>query len=90
MLPVHTKKIKLIKLELNFQVRPRFEKEEAFDMIPLESDRMRLFREFLTTMEETCLHHHSRKKKKKDKKRRSRSRSSVSGHYLLLCGSDAL
>ncbi len=62
-------------------MRPRFEKDAAFETIPLESERLRLFREFLTAMEESCSHHHSKKKKKKDKKRRSRSKSSVSSLY---------
>ncbi|KAL4222390.1 PRP40 pre-mRNA processing factor 40 [Mactra antiquata] len=64
-------------------IRGRFENEAAFEAITLESERMRLYKEFLVAMEEACLHrHHSskRKKTKKHKSRRSRSRSR-SGDY---------
>ncbi|KAL5006562.1 hypothetical protein ScPMuIL_015368 [Solemya velum] len=57
-------------------IRSRFEKDPVFEMITLESERIRLFKEFQIIMEETCLHRHSKKKKsKKHKNKRSRSRS---------------
>ena len=55
------------------------EKDSAWEAITLESERLRLFKEYITSMEESCMHHHSRhKKSRKRKSRRSRSRSSVS------------
>ena len=60
-----------------FQIRGRFENEPAFEAITLESERIRLFKEYIIAIEETCMHHHMGKKKKtkKHKNRRSRSRS---------------
>lgn len=61
------------------QVRAKMEKDLAWEAITLESERLRLFKEYITSMEESCMHHHSRhKKSRKRKSRRSRSRSSVS------------
>lgn len=62
-------------------VRQQFEEESAFKAIALEADRLRLFQELVTQLEEACLHSHSSSKKRKNKKHRShRSRSrSVSG-----------
>ena len=58
------------------QVRHRFELEDAFDAITLESERQRLFNEFIQLMQEACSHRHSRNKKKSKKnKKRSRTRS---------------
>ncbi|XP_033639312.1 pre-mRNA-processing factor 40 homolog B-like isoform X2 [Asterias rubens] len=63
-------------------VRDRFVNESAFDGITVESERIRLFKEFIQTLEEACAHHHSKassrkhsKQKKKHRSRRSRSRS---------------
>ncbi|ESO98511.1 hypothetical protein LOTGIDRAFT_174239 [Lottia gigantea] len=59
--------------------RQRIEREEGFNIITLESERIRLFKEYLSALEESCGHHHPKKKKsKKHKSRRSRSRSSGS------------
>ncbi|XP_072142601.1 pre-mRNA-processing factor 40 homolog B isoform X4 [Dermacentor andersoni] len=59
------------------QVRKQFEKEPAFINLSLESERMRIFKEYQLTLEATCSHHHSRSKKhsKKAKKNKKRSRS---------------
>nr|XP_050043882.1 pre-mRNA-processing factor 40 homolog B-like isoform X5 [Dermacentor andersoni] len=59
------------------QVRKQFEKEPAFINLSLESERMRIFKEYQLTLEEACSHHHSRSKKhsKKAKKNKKRSRS---------------
>lgn len=59
------------------QVRKQFEKEPAFINLSLESERMRIFKEYQLTLEEACSHHHSRSKKhsKKTKKNKKRSRS---------------
>lgn len=59
------------------QVRKQFEKEPAFVNLSLESERIRIFKEYQLTLEEACSHHHSRSKKhsRKNKKGRKRSRS---------------
>lgn len=59
------------------EVRHLFEKEMAFESITLESERIRLFREYLQFLEEACGHHHSkaRKHSKKNKKQKKHSRS---------------
>lgn len=59
------------------QVRKQFEKEPAFINLSLESERMRIFKEYQLMLEEACSHHHSRSKKhgKKAKKNKKRSRS---------------
>lgn len=59
------------------EVRELFESEPAFEAIALESERIRLFKEFLIHVEESCSHHHSKNKKhsKKNKKQKKRSHS---------------
>ncbi|XP_070210706.1 pre-mRNA-processing factor 40 homolog A-like isoform X2 [Littorina saxatilis] len=66
-----------VELETTFEeAKAKLEKDSSWDAITLESERMRLFKEYITTMEESCMHHHSRhKKSRKRKSRRSRSRS---------------
>ncbi|XP_023216919.1 pre-mRNA-processing factor 40 homolog A-like [Centruroides sculpturatus] len=61
----------------NEKVRKQLEKESAFGNILLESERIRLFKEYQQTLEEACSHHHSKSKKhsKKNKKQKKRSRS---------------
>ncbi|XP_064614415.1 LOW QUALITY PROTEIN: pre-mRNA-processing factor 40 homolog A-like [Liolophura sinensis] len=60
-------------------VRSQFERESAFELITLESERIRLYKEYLMALEESCSHHHTKKKKsKKHKLKRSRSRSKSS------------
>ena len=59
-------------------VRGQFENESAFNAIPLEAERARLFTELVNQLEEACMHSKSVKTKKKSKKQsrhRSRSRS---------------
>ncbi|XP_075055774.1 pre-mRNA-processing factor 40 homolog B isoform X4 [Mixophyes fleayi] len=51
-------------------VRERFVGDGAFDQITVESERIRLFKEFLLSIENECQHHHFKGKKhsKKSKK----------------------
>lgn len=61
-------------------VRERFLKEPAFEDITLESERKRIFKDFMHVLEHECQHHHSKtkkhsKKSKKHHRKRSRSRS---------------
>jgi len=72
-------------------VRSKIEEEQDFKAITLESERIRIFKEYQHELEESCSHHHIRSKKKKAKKlkRKSRSRShSVSvienSHFLII------
>ncbi|XP_058800237.1 pre-mRNA-processing factor 40 homolog A [Phymastichus coffea] len=69
-------------IEVNHQmtweeIRTKIEEEPDFKAVPLESERLRIFKEYQHELEESCSHHHIRSKKKKNKKpkRRSRSRS---------------
>ncbi|XP_063984815.1 pre-mRNA-processing factor 40 homolog A [Diachasmimorpha longicaudata] len=59
------------------EVREKLEEEGDFKAITLESERVRIFKEYQHDLEESCGHHHIRSKKKKGKKgkRKSRSRS---------------
>ncbi|KAG9471792.1 pre-mRNA-processing factor 40 homolog A isoform X2 [Eleutherodactylus coqui] len=62
------------------EVRERFIKEPAFEDITLESERKRIFKDFVHALEHECQHHHSKNKKhskksKKHHRKRSRSRS---------------
>ncbi|XP_029665947.1 pre-mRNA-processing factor 40 homolog A [Formica exsecta] len=59
------------------EVRAKIEEEQDFKAITLESERIRIFKEYQHELEESCSHHHIRSKKKKAKKlkRKSRSRS---------------
>ncbi|KAM4797034.1 pre-mRNA-processing factor 40 homolog B isoform 3-T3 [Rhinophrynus dorsalis] len=62
------------------QVRERFVGDSAFDQITVESERIRLFKEFLHAIENECQHHHSKNKKhskksKKHHRKRSHSQS---------------
>lgn len=59
------------------EVRTRLDNEAAFESITLESERVRLFKEYQQTLEESCSHHHSKSKKhnKKNKKTKKKSRS---------------
>ncbi|XP_062821864.1 pre-mRNA-processing factor 40 homolog A [Anolis carolinensis] len=61
-------------------IRERFVKELAFEDITLESERKRIFKDFMYLLEHECQHHHSKNKKhskksKKHHRKRSRSRS---------------
>jgi len=65
-----------IDLDTKWEVlRPKIETETAFMNITLEAERIRLFKEHLIALEESCSHYHPKKKKKKDKHRSRRSRS---------------
>uniref|UniRef100_A0A7N6B2K1 Pre-mRNA-processing factor 40 homolog A n=1 Tax=Anabas testudineus TaxID=64144 RepID=A0A7N6B2K1_ANATE len=75
-------------------VRERFLKEPAFEDVTLESERKRIFKDFMHVLEHECQHHHSKtkkhsKKSKKHHRKRSRSRSVSSSHssrcFLLCC-----
>lgn len=57
------------------EIRPKLEDDEAFLAIPSETERLRIFNEYILEMEEACGHYHSRSKKAKKKKNRLRSRS---------------
>lgn len=62
------------------EVRERFVKEPAFEDVTLESERKRIFKDFVHVLEHECQHHHSKNKKhskksKKHHRKRSRSRS---------------
>ncbi|RLU23079.1 hypothetical protein DMN91_005357 [Ooceraea biroi] len=49
-------------------VRTKIEEEPDFKAITLESERIRIFKEYQHELEESCSHHHIRSKKKKAKK----------------------
>uniref|UniRef100_A0A669EWW2 Pre-mRNA-processing factor 40 homolog A n=1 Tax=Oreochromis niloticus TaxID=8128 RepID=A0A669EWW2_ORENI len=71
-------------------VRERFLKEPAFEDVTLESERKRIFKDFMHVLEHECQHHHSRtkkhsKKSKKHHRKRSRSRSVRRGKSATLC-----
>ncbi|XP_017279882.1 pre-mRNA-processing factor 40 homolog A isoform X3 [Kryptolebias marmoratus] len=62
------------------EIRDRFLKEPAFEDVTLESERKRIFKDFMHVLEHECQHHHSKtkkhsKKSKKHHRKRSRSRS---------------
>ncbi|PVD30953.1 hypothetical protein C0Q70_10229 [Pomacea canaliculata] len=58
------------------EAKAKLERDPAWEAITLESERIRLFKEYIIALEEACAHHHSRRKKsKKHKNRRSRSRT---------------
>ncbi|XP_026535868.1 pre-mRNA-processing factor 40 homolog A-like [Notechis scutatus] len=67
-------------LNISINIRERFVKEPAFEDITLESERKRIFKDFIYLLEHECQHHHSKNKKhskksKKHHRKRSRSRS---------------
>lgn len=71
-------------------VRLKIEEESDFKAITLESERIRIFKEYQHELEESCSHHHIRSKKKKAKKLKHKSRSrshsvSTSSTVILLC-----
>ncbi|KAK3925785.1 Pre-mRNA-processing factor 40-like protein A [Frankliniella fusca] len=71
------------------EARLKLEGDKAFEAITLESERVRIYKEFQHENEEACGHHHirpkkSKKAKSKKKKSNSRSRSRselVFGHF---------
>ncbi|XP_066564270.1 pre-mRNA-processing factor 40 homolog B [Amia ocellicauda] len=62
-------------------VRERFLTDSAFAQITLESERIRLFKEFIAVLENECQHYHSKSKKhsKKSKKHHRKRSHSQSG-----------
>lgn len=56
-------------------VKEKLEKDPVFEAITLESERIRLFKEYQAVLEDACSHHHAKRKKRKQKHKRSRSRS---------------
>uniref|UniRef100_A0A673CU61 Pre-mRNA-processing factor 40 homolog A n=1 Tax=Sphaeramia orbicularis TaxID=375764 RepID=A0A673CU61_9TELE len=75
-------------------VRERFLKESAFEDVTLESERKRIFKDFMHVLEHECQHHHSKtkkhsKKSKKHHRKRSRSRSVSSPRHLCCFGSES-
>lgn len=58
------------------EVRDKIANEEAYQTISSDQERERLFAEYISLMQETCLHHIKKVKKDKGKKKkRSRSKS---------------
>jgi len=73
----HSFKSLLKKIECNEntkyeEIKEKIENEESYVLLQNDSERERLFNEFIKQLQETCLHHIKRKKKEK-KKKRSRS-----------------
>ena len=58
------------------EVKEKISSDEAYELIKDDSERERLFNEYIVQIKETCLHHVKKKKEKKRKNKRSRSRSS--------------
>lgn len=56
-------------------VKLKIENENDYQAIKLESERIRIFKEYQHDLEESCAHHHIRSKKKKTKKPKRKSRS---------------
>lgn len=56
-------------------MKEKLEKDPVFEAITLESERIRLFKEYQAVLEDACSHHHAKRKKRKQKHKRSRSRS---------------
>ncbi|XP_030410737.1 pre-mRNA-processing factor 40 homolog B isoform X3 [Gopherus evgoodei] len=62
------------------EVRDRFVSDLAFEQITLESERIRLFREFLQVVENECQHYHAKAKKhaKRGRKHHRKRSQSIS------------
>ncbi|XP_044277806.1 pre-mRNA-processing factor 40 homolog B isoform X2 [Varanus komodoensis] len=61
------------------EVRERFVNHIAFEQITLESERIRLFREFLQLLETECQHFHAKAKKHAKKPKKHHRKRSASG-----------
>uniref|UniRef100_A0A8D0BJF4 Pre-mRNA-processing factor 40 homolog A n=1 Tax=Salvator merianae TaxID=96440 RepID=A0A8D0BJF4_SALMN len=61
------------------EVRERFVSNIAFEQITLESERIRLFREFLQLLETECQHFHGKAKKHSKKPKKHHRKRSASG-----------
>lgn len=57
-------------------IKEKISNEDAFLSIYSEEERERIFTEFISQMQETCLHHVKKKKEKRKKSKRDRSISS--------------
>ena len=56
-------------------VKEKFVNEESYLNLKSDEDRERCFNEYISSLQETCLHHIKKKKEKKRKSKRSKSRS---------------
>uniref|UniRef100_A0A8D0HMC8 Pre-mRNA processing factor 40 homolog B n=1 Tax=Sphenodon punctatus TaxID=8508 RepID=A0A8D0HMC8_SPHPU len=61
------------------EVRERFVSDVAFEQITLESERIRLFREFVQVLESECQHFHAKAKKHAKKPKKRHRKRSASG-----------
>ena len=57
------------------EIKEKLINEEAYQSIGTDQDRERIFTEYISQIQETCLHHIKKIKKEKRKKKRSRSKS---------------
>lgn len=64
-------------------IRERFVKEPAFEDITLESERKRIFKDFMHVLEHECQHHHSKNKK------HSKKSKNITGNVPARSGSDS-
>lgn len=64
------------------KIRPLIESHPDFNGLSLESERVRVFKEYTTALEEACSHHHGRSKK--SKKNTKHKRKYVLFWYTLL------
>ncbi|XP_040567310.1 LOW QUALITY PROTEIN: pre-mRNA-processing factor 40 homolog A [Lepeophtheirus salmonis] len=63
-----------VTIDTSFEsIKGKLEGEPAYEALPTDEDRVRVFREYLKDMEETCYHNHGNKKKKKSRKMKKRS-----------------
>merc|ERR1712141_443006 len=51
-------------------VRPKLEGESAFEAIPHEYEKIRMFKDFQKDLEETCMHNHGGSKSSKSSEKR--------------------
>lgn len=56
-------------------VKEKFSNEEVYLSIQSDQERERLFNDYITSLQESCLHHIKKRKEKKRKSKRSRSKS---------------
>ncbi|GAB6030459.1 hypothetical protein CHUAL_007326 [Chamberlinius hualienensis] len=58
------------------EVKNQISSDPAYEALPSESEKIRLFREYLQHLEETCGHHHNRNRKHSKKLKKQKKRSS--------------
>ena len=56
-------------------IKEKISTDEAFTIIKEDSERVRIFNDYIMQIKETCLHHIKKKKEKRRKSKRSRSKS---------------